>query len=701
VPADRSTVAGDDLRVEGSPDERDYYLTALEIMGVGLLVLDREARVLLRNSVSERTFTLSAHGDGVVAQGPYDVVREDGSPWPVDDRPVRRAAIDGRVTVGALMGVVQDGRTRWLRITAQPLVRPGETTPYAGLGTFLDVTAPLGTEQALRESEAHFRLLAENSTDVISRHSADGTIRYMSPAVADVVGRPPADLLGTPAIALSHADDHPGILRSHREILATGEGATLRHRWVHADGHLVWAETVVRPVQGPDGRIHELQAATRDVTAQVVAEQRLTRLALADPLTGLANRAALTQDIEERLAGELSVTLLFLDLDRFKVVNDSLGHSAGDELLRTVAARLAGACRDGDVVSRLGGDEFVVVASGLEEDGAVRLADRVQAVLSEPVAVSGHEVVVTASVGIVVASPGDADQDAETLLQGADVSMYRAKATGRARAVVWTEAIGTAATTRLDLERELREALGCGELVVHYQPQVELDTGRVVGLEALVRWAHPTRQLLPPSAFLGIADDTGMVVELGRQVLATALGELVAWRRLPGHGDLALSVNLSGQELMSRGRAAQIAVLLRETGLPADALTLEVLESVLLDPQGDVRSALASYVDIGVEIALDDFGTGSSSLLHLRDLPVGALKVDRRFVAGLGRSYQDEAIVRAMCVLADDLGLRCLAEGVERERQRAWLVAHGVRVAQGFLLSRPVPAEQVEALLTR
>ena len=340
-----------------------------------------------------------------------------------------------------------------------------------------------------------------------------------------------------------------------------------------------------------------------------------------------------------------------------------------------------------------------MVASGLGEDGSVRLAERVQSVLSEPVAVSGHEVVVTASVGIVVAAPGDADLDAETLLQGADVSMYRAKATGRARSVVWTEAIGAAATTRLDLERELREALAGGELVVHYQPQVELETGHICGLEALVRWAHPTRRLLPPSDFLEIADDTGMVVEMGRQVLATAVDQLVARRRLPGHADLALSVNLSAQELLSSGRADEIALLLGQAGLPADALTLEVLESVLLDPQGDVRHALATYVEIGVEIALDDFGTGSSSLLHLRDLPVGALKVDRTFVAGLGRSYQDEAIVRAMCVLADDLGLRCVAEGVEQERQRAWLIAHGVGLAQGFLLARPLPAEQVEALL--
>jgi diguanylate cyclase (GGDEF)-like protein/PAS domain S-box-containing protein len=578
-------------------------------------------------------------------------------------------------------------------------VRPGETTAYAGLGTFVDVTAQRATEQALRESEAHFRLLAENSTDVISRHSADGQILYISPAVVDTLGVPPEQLVGTPALQMTHEDDRAEVLRLHREILVTGTGRALRHRWEHRDGHTVWVETVVRAVPGADGRIHELQAATRDVTAQVLAEQRLTRLALADPLTGLANRAALTQDIEERLAGEATVTLLFLDLDRFKVVNDSLGHSAGDELLRTVAARVSAACRDGDVVARLGGDEFVVVASGLAEEGAVRLAERVQAVLSAPVEVSGHTLAVTASVGIVVAQPGEEEQDAETLLQGADVSMYRAKATGRARSVVWTEAIGEAAATRLDLESELRDAVTGGQLVVHYQPQVDLVTGLVLGVEALVRWDHPIRQLLPPAAFLAVADDSGLVVEIGRQVLDVAARQLAAWRRLPGAEDLRLSVNLSGQELLVPGRATQISALLDEVGLPGAAVTVEVLESVLLDRAGDVRAALATYADAGMEIALDDFGTGSSSLRHLRELPVSALKIDRSFVAGIGTSRQDEAIVRAICVLADDLGLRCIAEGVETDEQQRWLTTHGVRLAQGFLLAPPLPAREVGALL--
>ena len=374
-------------------------------------------------------------------------------------------------------------------------------------------------------------------------------------------------------------------------------------------------------MRAEDGQVLELQSSTRDVTAGVESEQRLARLALGDPLTGLANRAALLQHLEDLLEARTPLALLYLDLDRFKVVNDSLGHSAGDDLLRTVSGRLAGACRDGDLVARLGGDEFVVVAAGLDAEGAVQLADRVQRVLAAPVLLAGHELVATASTGIVVHDPARADErDAEALLGDADVSMYRAKERGRARAVLW-EPSSRRAVERLTVEQELRAALDGGQVVVHYQPQVELESGRVVGVEALARWAHPTRGLLSPAEFLEVADETGLVVELGRQVLHAATHQVAAWRRLPGSGSLTLSVNLSGRELLDPGRLPLALQELADAGLPREALTLEVLESVLLDAEGAVVAALSAYVDAGLRLALDDFGTGSSSLLHLRRVP--------------------------------------------------------------------------------
>ncbi|MCW2681137.1 MAG: hypothetical protein JWM62_2538 [Frankiales bacterium] len=629
----------------------------------------------------------------------WEVLQGDGSPWPDADWPIHQAVRTGVPVTDVRMGLRRGAVTRWLKVAARPLRRPGDDKPYAALATFTDVTERLAAQVALQESEAHFRLLAENSTDVITRHLADGTCLYASPALRDMLGREPQELEGQQATEFVHVEDRARLISALVALLRSGEVSTVRYRMAHRDGRWVWVETVMRPVRA-EGRVLELQSSTRDVTARMESEQRLARLALGDPLTGLANRAALLQHLEDLLDAGQPLALLFLDLDRFKVVNDSLGHSAGDELLRTVAGRLAGTCRDGDVVARLGGDEFVVVAAGLAEEGAVQLAERVQTVLGAPVEVSGHELVVSASVGIVVHDGGATDErDAEALLRDADVSMYRAKAKGRARAVVWSEATGQAPVERLTVEQELRSALECGEITVHYQPQVELSSGRVVGVEALARWTHPRRGLLAPASFLDVADDTGLIVELGRQVLHTAARQVAQWRGLPGCEELALSVNLSSRELLDPGQLEVALDVLRETGLPAGALTLEVLESVLLDAEGAVLRALASYVEHGVRLALDDFGTGSSSLLHLRRVPVASVKIDRAFVLGLGRDRQDEAIVRALCSLTGDLGMSCIAEGVEEDEQRDWLVAQGVLVAQGYLLHRPLPAAALEALL--
>ncbi len=291
------------------------------------------------------------------------------------------------------------------------------------------------------------------------------------------------------------------------------------------------------------------------------------------------------------------------------------------------------------------------------------------------------------------------DREAEALLRDADLSMYRAKAAGRARAVVWSEGSGEAPVARLALEHELRAALESGQVLVHFQPQVELSTGRVVGVEALARWEHPTRGLLLPGEFLDVADETGLIVELGRQVLTAGAQHVADWRRLPGCHELGLSVNLSGRELLEPESLDRTLGALELAGLPPSALVLEVLESVLLDAHGEVLAALARYVGHGVRLALDDFGTGSSSLLHLRRAPVATVKIDRAFVQGLGRSRQDEAIVRAIRSLTADLEMSCIAEGVEEPIQRDWLLAQGVPVAQGYLLHRPLPPAELEALL--
>ena len=683
--------------------EPDLLRAALDELPVAFVVIGPDLRVLHINRACEQALSgpLTAVTTQALSLTGTHVLRLDGSPLPQEQWPIVRSLLAGVDVDEESVDLLQAGQLRRVTVTSRALRRQGQSRPYAAVATFTDASRAHTADLALAESEAHFRLLAENSTDVITRHDANGSCLYASPALRELVGRAPTELQGRLATDFVHEQDGPALVAAFTALLRSGEVSTLRYRMAHVDGRWVWVETVMRPVR-VEGRVLEFQSSTRDVTVRVETEHRLARLALGDPLTGLANRAALSEHLENLLHAAHPFALLFLDLDRFKVVNDSLGHGAGDELLRSLAARLAGTCRDGDLVARLGGDEFVIVACGLDEAGAVLLAGRVQRALASPVEVAGHELVMSASVGIVVAndpSDGAPGRDAEALLRDADVSMYEAKARGRARAVVWSAESGEIAVTRLTVEQELRLALETGQLVVHYQPQVELLGGRVVGVEALVRWAHPTRGLLPPAAFLEVADDTGMIVELGRQVLHMAVRQVAAWRRLPGCASLTLSVNLSTKEVLHPEQLEVCLDVLRDAGLPPSALTLEVLESVLLDPEGAVVLALASYVHEGVRLALDDFGTGSSSLLHLRHVPVATVKIDRAFVAGLGRSRQDEAIVRALLSLTSDLGLGCVAEGVEDAGQRDWLVGQGVAVAQGYLLHRPLPADAIGELL--
>ncbi len=683
--------------------ERQEHLAVLDALDTGLLIVDRALRVLVCNAAVEgflggRPTDLSA---SAFERSGWEVLREDGSPWPEAERPLQRAALEAVTTDVALMGLRRRETTLWLRVSARPLRRLGQDEPYGGLCTFTDVTADRERRKALSDSEAQFRLLAESATDLICRRTADGRCVYVSPSVREVLGLEPEDLLGTDLLDTVHPDDRRVAARMVRRLLETGEPQSLRHRAERPDGRSVWLETVGRAVTGSDGQL-EVHTSSRDVTQRVEAERRLARIALADPLTGLANRASLLQRLEDLLDGGVPLALLFLDLDRFKVVNDSLGHSVGDEMLRTVAARLRELCGDDALVARLGGDEFVVAAADIDEEGALELAERLQRELRAPMALAGHALVTTASIGVVVA-PGGSDLEAEVLVRDADVSMYRAKARGPATTVLWDQRFGSAATERLEIERDLRATLDgrpdAGRLVVHYQPQVDLLSGTIVGVEALVRWQHPERGLLPPGTFLDVADDSGLVLELGRQVLATSTAAVAGWRQLPGAGELGLSVNVTALELQRPEGVRATLEVLDAHGLPADALTVEVLESVLLDAEGAVEASLASYAALGVRLALDDFGTGSSSLLHLRQVPVATVKVDRSFVAGLGRSRRDEAIVRAVRSLTDDLGMRCVAEGVEEERQRSWLAGQGIGLAQGFLLHRPLPAEQIAALL--
>jgi len=439
----------------------------------------------------------------------------------------------------------------------------------------------------------------------------------------------------------------------------------------------------------------------QDTRSRLALEERLREQAHHDPLTGLANRTLLLQRLDEALAEPVDGThtgLLYLDLDRFKTVNDSLGHSAGDELLMGVAQRLLSAVRPQDLVARLGGDEFVVLAQGLASaQDATLLADRVVLALGRSVEVAGAPVYASASIGVVTAQAGR--RDARQLLRDADIAMYHAKQTGRGRSVVFHAALRTRASERLPLQTELHQAVDAGALQVHYQPIVRLRDGLLTGFEALVRWPHATRGFIPPDEFIPVAEETGLVSRIDDLVMRTATAQLRRWQADHGRADLGLNVNLSAVSLHEPGLVGRVAAALTAAGLPAGDLTVELTETAAMrDPVVSLEACRALRA-LGLRLAIDDFGTGWSNLGQLRTFPVSVLKIDRSFTQLLTTDVQGQRVVQAVLALADAYDLQVTAEGVETPGQARALTRMGCASAQGWHFGRPVTAAAVDDLL--
>jgi diguanylate cyclase (GGDEF)-like protein len=471
--------------------------------------------------------------------------------------------------------------------------------------------------------------------------------------------------------------------------------AELRFR--RADGSLLWAVVATSLVDA--GTL----AMVSDITERKAAEEALVHQAFHDTLTGLPNRALFLDRLGHALARSArrpaSTAVLFLDLDRFKWVNDSLGHAAGDSLLVAAAERLRQVVRDEDTVARFGGDEFAVLCEDLsDETEAVTVAQRIIAAVASPIALGERHLALTASIGIALASGPGADPD--VLLRDADSAMYRAKERGRDRIELFDDDMRARAMARVETESALRRALEVGELRVHFQPVVDLAGEVVVGVEALVRWQHPERGLVPPLEFIPVAEETGLIVPLGAHVLSEACHTIARWNRR--HRDrpaLSVSVNLSARQLSSPGLRDVVAATLAESGLPPELLCLEITESVLMEDADASREQLQALKEIGVTLSVDDFGTGYSSLLYLKRFPVDVLKIDRSFVSGLGTSTEDSAIVAGVVQLARALGLQSVAEGVEDPEQVRRLGGLGCDLAQGFYWSPALDAEHLEAWL--
>jgi diguanylate cyclase (GGDEF)-like protein/PAS domain S-box-containing protein len=620
----------------------------------------------------------------------------------------------------AFRGARGDGRPRTVELRFEPA--RGETcafevavssvrdTPREGGALVLvarDVAERRRMQEALRASEERYALAVQGANDGIwdwdlRRNEVHYSARWkaMLGYGEEEIGTGLDEWLDR--VEPAHAEGLKRTLALHVE------GGTPHFEHEHPlrrkDGSWLWTLSRGVAVRDAAGTAYRMAGSQTDISKRKTAEDELRRAASRDPLTGLANRSLFQSRLEHAVRrasrGDFRFAVLFLDLDQFKVINDSLGHLLGDHLLSGAARRLERCVRPGDTVARMGGDEFTLLLEDVrDEREAVRVAERVLQELRHCFELDGHEVFTSASIGIALGGLGT--DVPEHLMRDADTALYRAKSLGRGRYQVFDRHMHDSAVARLQLETELRRALERGEFRLHYQPIVSLGTGAIVGFEALTRWQHPRRGLLPADEFIGVTEENGLILALGRSVMRQACDQAQAWHlRFPQHG-LVMSVNLSGRQFSQPDLAAQVEGALQASGLDPQRLALEITESVVMDHAGAAGSLLSDLKRLRVGLNVDDFGTGYSSLSYLQRFPIDALKIDGSFVSRLGSDEDSLEIVRTITTLAHNLGLQVTAEGVETADQLRELRALGCESGQGFHFARALEAEQATALLER
>jgi len=553
----------------------------------------------------------------------------------------------------------------------------------------------------LATSEARFRALVQNSSDVILIVEVDTTIRYTSPSARKVLGVSARELVGTKLINHVHPDDRA---MANRFFLAlhesqNGEPGVQDWRLLRTDGSLVWTEnTGTNLLREPT--VEGFVVNTRDVSERRTLQSRLAHQAFHDELTRLANRALFLNRVGHTVArvprGKHPSAVLFLDLDDFKKVNDSLGHAIGDELLVATAARLTTCVRPGDTIARLGGDEFAVLLEDVDGMSDVLIvAERISAAVSSPFHLSGRDVFVGVSIGIASLEMGDSPDD---VLRNADLAMYFAKSRRKGHFAVYEPSMHDEMMEHLELEVDLRGAVERNEFEIEYQPIINLVTGEVHGAEALLRWNHPTRGYVPPSRFVELAEETGLIIPLGRWVLREACERARDWRaHYTGRRPLQMSVNLSARHFQDPSLLPDVQQALSDSGLEPWALTLEITESVLMHSSETTLERLRALKGLGLNLAIDDFGTGYSSLGYLQQFPIDVLKIDKSFVQAVGIDGADPVLARAIIALGRTLQIETIAEGIERPEQRDGLRTLGCTLGQGYHFARPMSSQRFVA----
>ncbi|HZX30974.1 MAG TPA: PAS domain S-box protein [Rhodocyclaceae bacterium] len=668
-----------------------WYRGILHSAPDGMMVINERSRVTQVNAQLARMFGYS-EGE-LIGQPMAMLIPPDagGEALDLPDERISQAA-------GELRGRRQDGSEIAIEVTFSRL-------PEADMaGTICvairDITERKRMLAALAEREREFRTLVENSPDTVARYGRDLTRQYVNPAfaslveggVAALIGRKPTECPGGPNTALYE--------QNIAAVFETAQAKEFELKWADKTGREFCSLINLTPELGEDGAVQSVLAVGRDISELNVFRQKIHQMAFYDPLTALPNRALFNDRLHQMITdaswhGQLAGVMM-IDMDRFKAVNDTMGHAVGDELLRETATRLGDCVRAYDTVARLGGDEFAILLPEIRHsDDLGRIANKVLAKFDERFLLEGKEIFVSCSIGIAL-YPNDS-ADANDLVKFADSAMYFAKRSGRNNFRFYSKDLTASANERLTLESELRRAVERQELELHYQPKVSLHDGMMIGSEALLRWRHPRLGMVPPNQFIQIAEDTGLIIDLGKWVLREACRTASEWNAGDGPRH-KMAINLSARQFQSHDLTATVAEVLAETACRPEWVELEITESLLLDSAGQTLDILLALRAMGITIAIDDFGTGYSALSYLTSFPIDTLKIDRSFIHSVATDNYRAELVKAILSIARCLGQQVVAEGVETPEQAVFLQAHGCQVVQGFLYSRPLPKHEVAAL---
>ncbi|WP_158597905.1 EAL domain-containing protein [Noviherbaspirillum saxi] len=566
-----------------------------------------------------------------------------------------------------------------------------------------DITERVKAETVLRESEERFRVAFNQAAVGLAHVAPDGRWLMVNNKLCEIVGYSRNELLNMAFQDITHPDDVVTDWAIARRMTACEiDEKTREKRYRHKNGYYIWVNLTSSMVRSEDGTPKYYSTVVEDISRRKQIEEELLHLANHDALTSLPNRSLLLDRLSQALvfAGRSAsqVAVMLIDLDRFKNINDSFGHEAGDKFIMEIGRRLAASVRAGDTVARLGGDEFVLIRPDVAQgDAVVILAQQIQEALGRPLTIQGHEFFPSGSIGISM-YPKDGE-DSQTLLKNADTAMYRAKDAGRNNFQFYAHDMNSRALDRLKLESGLRRALERDEFVVHYQPQMEIASGEIIGAEALLRWQAPGQGMIFPGDFISIAEEAGLIVPMGEWVLRTACTQKKAWHDAGMRAPMKIAVNLSARQFKHQDIVKVVSRVLEQTGCRPEWLELEITESVVMDNPEAAARTLQKLSDMGVHLSIDDFGTGYSSLNYLKRFPINSLKIDRSFVRDITTDVDDAAIARAVIALAHSLKMTVIAEGVESAEQLSFLREQQCDQMQGYYLSRPVPAPELEKLL--